>query len=459
MKTDALKPAKTFLLAHCGQNRSVLAAVSGGLDSMCLLHLLHTWGRTQGFAVTAAHFNHQLRGETADRDEAFVRDYCQENGIPFAAGRGDTRALANAEGLTVEEAARRLRYAFLERTAADAGCACILTAHHADDNAETMLLNLIRGTGSRGLAGIPPVRGNIRRPFLDISQPVLAAYAAEHGVPHVEDETNREDIAARNLLRHEVLPVLRQLNSRAVEHMSAAAKALAREDEAMAALAAAVTAQAEKTETGLRIPCAALENAPAAVAERAVLDLLERGCGRRKDLSAAHVEAVLRLARGGDGGEAALPYGLLARRAERQLFLEPMPRRAAEVPLRLDGETVWGGYLLRCEKKVAWGVPKPPGVLLNWKRIDGAVTVGPWRSGDGLTVGWGKRSLKRLFAEGRIPPHERDTTPVFYVGGVAVAALGVAVDAAFAPEPGGTVLEITARRRVSEIKESTDNEQ
>ena len=131
-----------------------LCAVSGGLDSMCLLEMTVRQGQKQGRRVAAAHFNHQLRGAEADRDEAFVRDWCAAREIPFFAGRGDVRAFAEETGRTVEEAARQLRYKFLEETRRREGFGCILTAHHADDSAETMLLNLLRGTGLKGLTGI-----------------------------------------------------------------------------------------------------------------------------------------------------------------------------------------------------------------------------------------------------------------------------------------------------------------
>ena len=139
MTTD-LAEAKRFL---AGVPQPVLAAVSGGLDSMCLLHLLSTWGRAAGVRVTAAHFNHCLRGPLADRDEAFVKNICEAWEIPWVCGRGDTRALAEAEGLSLEEAARTLRYRFLEETRRSCGAATILTAHHADDNAETLLFHLL----------------------------------------------------------------------------------------------------------------------------------------------------------------------------------------------------------------------------------------------------------------------------------------------------------------------------
>ena len=135
-----LRPARAFLREKFPRGGSVLCAVSGGLDSMCLLHFML---EQPGFHVTAAHFNHCLRGNQADRDESFVRDYCAKRHIPFVSGSGDVRAFAEKEGLSIEEAARRLRYDFLKETAEENGADAILTAHHADDNAETVLLSLI----------------------------------------------------------------------------------------------------------------------------------------------------------------------------------------------------------------------------------------------------------------------------------------------------------------------------
>ena len=168
---NELAAAAEFLRCKFPHGGRVLCAVSGGLDSMCLLDYMT---RQKGFSVAAAHFNHRLRGAEADRDEEFVRDYCAQRRIPFVSGSGDVRALAEREGLSTEEAARRLRYEFLQETAEKNGADAIFTAHHADDNAETVLLNLVRGTGSAGLAGIPQVRGNLCRPFLRIPRAELA---------------------------------------------------------------------------------------------------------------------------------------------------------------------------------------------------------------------------------------------------------------------------------------------
>lgn len=411
-----LPAAEKFLTAHIQMpGGELLCAVSGGLDSMCLLDFVVRWAKKRGMTAAAAHFNHGLRGENADRDEAFVRDYCAENAIPFLAGRGDTRDFSAREGLSVEEAARRLRYGFLETLQAQRHSAGILTAHHADDNAETMLLNLCRGTGSAGL-GIPPVRGHVYRPFLEISKAELASYASAHGLPHVEDETNAEDCAARNLLRHKVFPVLREINPRAVENMARAAELLAAEDAALERLAESVLAQARVEERRASLDWAHLQAAPETVRGRAALGLMERVCGRRKDLSSAHAGAVLALEK---GRECSLPYGLLARNSGTalEIFAAPPPPEAVDIA---PGKTVVFG---------TWYV-----TLAGGTENSPPLTVTRWRTGDRMSApgGRGSRTLKRLWADAGVAPSQRETLPVLRQGERLIAAPYIGMDADFA---------------------------
>ena len=186
---------------------NVLCALSGGRDSVYLLHRLRKWQKEYGFRVFAAHFNHQLRGAESDRDEAFVRSLCEEWNVPLIAGAADVRSFAEERGMGIEEAARTLRYDFLEETLREIGGGVIATAHHADDLAETMLMNLVRGAGTKGLCGIPPKRGNIVRPILTVTRKEIDSYMLLHGLPYVEDSTNAHDDCTRNLLRHHVMPV------------------------------------------------------------------------------------------------------------------------------------------------------------------------------------------------------------------------------------------------------------
>lgn len=411
-------------------NETVLAAVSGGLDSMCLLHWLTDWGAEQNGLVIVAHFNHQLRGAAADRDEAFVRDYCQSRGIPFVSGRGDTRALAREEGLSLEEAARTLRYEFLERTAAERHCAYILTAHHADDSAETLLLNLTRGTGLKGLCGIPTHRGKLLRPFLEVSRRELADYAELHAVPHVEDETNALEEATRNVLRHRVLPVLRELNPRVAESMARTAALLAEDDAALDGYACRLADRAVPCSGGLSLELRLLAEEPPAVQTRAVLHLLERLCGSRKDLGFPHVRAVLDLAGGPEGERTVtLPYGLRAVRRQTCLCLERREERLPTLALPVQEPLRWGDYTLRLLDRV-----EGEGLAL----LDARLSVGPCRPADRLALpeNRGGRTVKRLCLDRGILPADRDRLPAFYENNRLLAVWRLGVDTAALPKGG-----------------------
>ena len=186
----------------------ILLAVSGGVDSMVMLELF----ARSSFKFGIAHCNFKLRGEDSFADEQLVRETAGQLGVRFHLKRFNTMAYAGKRGISMEMAARELRYAFLQETARSLGRCRIATAHQAEDNAETLLLNLCRGTGLRGLCGIPPVREGIIRPLLPVTREEILAYLAEYGLPHVEDSTNALEEGDRNLLRHRVLPVLRELS-------------------------------------------------------------------------------------------------------------------------------------------------------------------------------------------------------------------------------------------------------
>ena len=180
----------------------VLCAVSGGADSMAMLWCLHSLREELSISVCAVHFNHRLRGAESDRDEAFVRAFCAEHGIELTVG---TAAVDAYTASGVEETARRLRYAFFETLPCDK----LATAHTADDNAETVLLHLLRGAGLRGLCGIPPRRGRYIRPLLCVTRGQITDYLRQEGIMWVEDSSNAADDCRRNRLRHQVMPLLK----------------------------------------------------------------------------------------------------------------------------------------------------------------------------------------------------------------------------------------------------------
>ena len=421
-----LKTAEAFLRQHFPQGGKVLCALSGGLDSMCLAHFM--MGQ-KGFSVTAAHFNHRLRGERSDADQCFVEEWCLQNRLPFFVGEGDTRKRARETGESIEEAARCLRYEFLQQVAREGGYDAILTAHHAEDNAETVLLHLLRGTGTAGLGGIPAVRGNLYRPFLQLSKETLRLYAKERDIPHVEDETNETDDAARNLLRHRVLPVLKELNPKAVAHIGRTAAIMAGESAAMETLARRIADGAEQTTEGTVLPCAALTEEPEALARRAILVLLGRAAGGRKDLTAAHADAVWAICQK-QRGEVHLPGGVTVERDGETLLFARRETAPEEVSIT-PGQTVafgpWRVYLSDAPIEGGTQMSLPAGA---------ALTVTPWRRDDRMTVpgSRGSRSVKRLCVDRGISPQTRDALPVLRADGKIAAMAQVGFDLDLAPD-------------------------
>ena len=416
MNTIDMRAAEEFLGKHFPQGGKVLCALSGGLDSMCLTYFMLA---QEGFDVAAAHFNHRLRGEASDADQLFVENWCMQNRVPFFVGEGDTRAHAAETGKSIEETARDLRYEFLTQVAEENGFDAILTAHHADDNAETVLLNLLRGTGTAGLGGIPAVRGRIYRPFLSLTRETLASYAAGNGIPHVEDATNEEEIAARNILRRRVMPVLRELNPRAAEHISRAAAIAAADNDVLDALAAE-TAKQGTTE--------ALRAAPEAVASRAALILLGDAAGSRKDLTSVHAQMLLELARAGRG-EAHFPRNVHARvDADGRLILWRREQQPQSLAIKPGQSILWGDWRVSLyEGGSGYALTLPQGAVLS---------VTGWESRDRMTLpgSRGSRSVKRLCADRGISPMERDTLPVLRVGEQAAAMARLGLNLEFAPK-------------------------
>ena len=377
--------------------------------------------RELGYTVAAAHFNHGLRGENSRRDAAFVRDWCREHSIPFTGGEGDTAAYAAAHRLGTEEAARILRYDFLERTADELSAEVIATAHTADDNAETVLLHLTRGAGLRGLGGIPPVRGRIVRPMLDVTRVDVLSYLTQHGIPYVEDATNAGDAYMRNRIRHHVVPVLRAENPAFAEAVGRTARLL-REDEAFLNGLAQRFLEENTLEDGT-LPVSAFLQLPAPVARRVVrcmagsipmeqtdrvLALAERGGAA--DLSGVRVQV----------SEGRIAFGAVGEPELREQIV--CPGKELLLPE--------AGLRLCCEKISAYpdDVHKSFNTFLySCENINGPVTVTSRRPGDRYRpLGRGcTKTLKALFLENDVPRWRRGTIPVLRDGNGILGVYGM----------------------------------
>ena len=408
----------------------ILCAVSGGRDSMCLLHYLYHLGKEKGFTVAAAHLNHLMR-TTAERDVNFVRGFCEKNGIPFYTEAVPVYDKAEEWDVTVEEAGRRARYDFLERTADAIGADKIATAHHQNDQAETVLLNLLRGTGPEGLGGIPPVRGRYIRPLLNTPRAEIETYLKENGISHIEDETNTDTDFARNRLRLEIWPQLATINGALTEHIASAAAITRRENDYLDQLASEFL-PAE----GTQISCEKLRSAPPILRSRMVRLLLRRLPTGKKDVGAVHIDAILHLTE--TGGVLSLPSKMQALCRDGMLTLCVISDPLSEQELHF-GENRWGNYRIDLTNvpfdvtNVTFCMDKSD---IFCDKCSPKVTVRAWRSEDRLTLpgSRGPRSLKRLFADRGICPPERETIPVILVAGRVSAVFSVGQDAAFLEE-------------------------
>ena len=335
--------------------RSLLVAVSGGPDSMVLLHLLDSFAPSFGVTLRAAHLHHGLRGRDADRDLALVRRTCRSLGVPLLAGRSDVRARARRMGLSFETAAREARYAFLARCAARTGAEAIALGHTADDQAETFLLRLLRGAGARGLGGIRPVRfeGPLRivRPLLCLWRREILSVATARGVPYRTDASNRNRLFLRNRVRHGLIPYLeRQFNPRAREILIRAAELLAREHDFCETHAARrYRALAQEEERRVVFPARRFAALPAAL-RAGLLRRALAALGTPGEVRFADAEAAARLCRvPGGGGAVCLPDGVVVSREYGELVIgrPPAAYPAYDYPLADGLEIPFPGGRLR----------------------------------------------------------------------------------------------------------------
>lgn len=428
---------------------TVLCAVSGGADSMCLLHFLRTLAEERGFTLRAAHFDHRLRGEESTADAAFVENRCRMWNIPLTLGSGDVAGAARRAGTGIEETARALRYAFLEQTAEDQNADVIATAHNASDNTETVLLHLIRGAGLQGLTGIPPRRGHLVRPFLTTTREEIGAYLRAQNVDWREDSSNADDTYARNYLRHRLLPAMEELNPRFLGGMERTIRLLRQDNDFLNAQAAQVAALARWAEDDLVIEARYIAELPAAIAPRAVRRLLEMTGDGNTDCSAAHLKAVVDLAVGDDPSAVAfLPNGRLAQRVYRELLIttqgESPPFTAC--PLNTDGETAPAGTHWRCSCRTVTCPAleeRRPGAWYLDKEVQGRPVLRPRQTGDELALpGRDTKTLKKWMIDEKIPRRDRDRIPVLADERGVLAAAGLGPHRDRVAKPGQPAWEV-----------------
>jgi tRNA(Ile)-lysidine synthase len=430
---------------------SVLVACSGGPDSVALLHLLLELSRDIPFSLSVAHFNHQLRPQ-ADADEHFVQTMTLALDLPYFAGRADVRAEANKRGLGIEEAGRCLRYEFLERAAAEAGTGRIATGHHRDDQAETVLMRLLRGTGLTGLAGIPAARGGvIIRPLLDLGRDEILDYLRDRKRTWRTDDSNRDEKFLRNKIRNKLVPYLEKNFAPAVVRSLARLAAISRDEDEFLERAARTTARRaimrKAGETFL--DAEALRKLPPAIARRVVRNFLLSLKGDLRDVSFDDVDAIRDME---DGAELPLSKTLVLERRRsrigRRKARPPAPRVFAllwdgrgELPVpaagwkykgRIDGPTAVRTFLEsisagggRRTKRIA---DDAAGCVLDAAKLKFPLLVRNRRPGDRYhPLGApGRKKLKEVLRAKGVPEGERGVRPVFLSGNEIVWVQGLA---------------------------------
>ncbi|MCF2554740.1 tRNA lysidine(34) synthetase TilS [Faecalicatena contorta] len=390
------------------QGDKVIAGVSGGADSVCLLFMLMELSREMHLQITVIHVHHGLRGESADADAAYVQKLCRELHISCRVVYEDVHRYAHERGLTVEEAGRVVRRNAFEAALYELGADKIALAHHRDDNAETLLWNLCRGTGLKGMGAIAPVRGIWIRPLLCLSRKEIESYLEKREVSYCTDESNFENTYTRNKIRNQVIPFLESnINERASEHMAAAA-------EQMQLLSQYISAEVEKyrkictknTENGrLILVKETYEKVPETLKPYVVHEVLCEASGHRKDIEAVHIRLLHELFKKQTGRSIQLPYGITAYRCYEGIeFASETEEQEIE-----EGKVHF--RVFPCTDEIREAFPQIPYTKwFDYDIIKNTVKIRHRQPGDYITIDASGRTqkLKQYFINEKIPREERE---------------------------------------------------
>ena len=394
---------------------TVLVGVSGGPDSVALLHALLSISTGMGFRVAAAHLNHGIRAEAADADEQFVRELCDVLGAPLWVEKADVPAIAKQNGWTLEQAGREERYAFLHRVKEKAGAQRVAVAHHMDDQAESILLHLTRGTGLAGLVGMVPSRGDIIRPLLFVRRGDVEEYIAQEGLAYCVDATNLETGSTRNRLRLDVIPYIEEnINPAFVDGLCSMAELLLRDETYLQEQADRLLEDARREDGFDR---ETLRNKPLPLLTRALRAAL-REAGAYTDIERVHIEQLIDLLSARTGAAVQLPGIQAYVRYDLICFGNPPETPEFSLPFVPEGttQTPLGDFEARV-------VPRPTDfgsdrnvAFMDADKLRDAV-VRTRREGDRVyPIGApGRKKLKEYFIDRKVP-REKRALPLLCVG-------------------------------------------
>lgn len=433
---------------------TIVVGVSGGADSVCLLEMLCRLRNVLEIKLVAAHLHHGIRGEGADRDLEYVREFCRERKVVLETRHLDIPALSKQQRISEEEAGRNARYEMFFETARAYGSRTLAVAHHREDQAETVLFRMARGTGLKGLCGmkaksireVPGVSGKFRviRPLLCLSKTDLLNYLEENGIKFCEDETNKETEYTRNRIRLEILPLFQQyINPQTAEHIAQTAQMLTSvnafvQENVRQLQDQAVTVDKTKEMPAVRIDLRRFRNAHEVLQAELLRQTVAELSGSAKDISREHIVQLKSLAEGHGGKMTSLPYGLYAVCEYDWLRIGKKTEREAEnicieIPKLTEnaGTFIWEDdrqrvffHLFFCENgnavcretkeiyPISQIIQKNDYTkCLDYGKIEGRLSLRYRRTGDEIQIGstGHHKKLKRLFIDEKVPKEQRDS--------------------------------------------------
>ncbi|MBP3327219.1 MAG: tRNA lysidine(34) synthetase TilS [Coprococcus sp.] len=442
----------------------VVVGVSGGADSVCLLTLLYQLSEKYNIHIYALHVNHMIRGAEADADENYVAKLCDKMNIGLKVVRKDVCAIAKKEKLTVEEAGRNVRYhafsEFCQELSETAACkkAVIAVAHNENDAAETVILNMLRGSGADGIKGIPPMRGNIIRPLLCVKRQEIEAYLAKNDMYYCMDSTNNDTEYTRNKIRHDILPAMEKINDRAIEHITKLAARIGEyteytDSQVELFIKQHVSCFSDESDTGRWIVSMDVLRAENPLIEGLVIkELIAKVCGGSKDIGSSHVDEVRKLYNTKSGAMIMLPHGAVVRHQYGKLEFA-MQKASEETTAvgenELNDKVVWqqqidmdkdGVYMLDNGRgQLSIRIYDRPEILdlskkeytklLDYDKIRNNILLRNYSENDYMTIGadGSKKKMNRLFGSCKIPVSQRKNVILVADGSEIVWAIGIRI--------------------------------
>ncbi len=384
----------------------IVVGISGGADSVCLLFLLLHWKKEWNLQLQAVHVHHGLRGQQADADEDYVCRLCEEHQVPLRVFHEDVKVYARERGLTEEEAGRLLRRERFVQVKQEVGASKIALAHHMNDNVETVLWNLSRGSGLQGAGGIRPKNGEWIRPLLCVTRKEIEAYLNEKKMIYCEDETNQEDIYTRNRLRNHVIPYLQEaVNTRAVEHIADAIEQFRMAGEYLKEETERyVRMCVHKQGTTWLLQKEPLEQVPKVLQSYVVHEVLGEVAGQKKDLTQVHVRMIQELLEKQVGRICDLPYQMQARRCYEGIEISKGTTGKKEKKPTME---------MRIFSRDGCTTTFPENPYTKWFDYDiikDTVTLRHREPGDYIAINkaGGRKKLKQYFIDEKVPQKERE---------------------------------------------------